>query len=123
MGVPLLLGPLHGNLMWLDLGWSTDQPNQTKSNQTKRNQTNKTYHPHQTNQTIPISHFLPPFLTGDGSRLSQIVEWLGNEDYLIVLDECHKVGQWSWQCCLSSSAACPAADQVALLLHRPALKC
>eukprot|EP00775_Hariotina_reticulata_P014309 gene14309-36_t len=27
---------------------------------------------------------------GPGSRLNQICEWLGGEDYLIVLDECHR---------------------------------
>lgn len=27
---------------------------------------------------------------GDGSRLQQITEWLGDGDYLVVFDECHK---------------------------------
>lgn len=30
------------------------------------------------------------FVAGPGSRLRQIVEWLGDEDYCIVLDECHR---------------------------------
>jgi len=39
---------------------------------------------------------------GPGSRLNQVCEWLGGEDYLIVLDECHRQVACNNTYCLST---------------------
>lgn len=41
-------------------------------------------------QTHTHTRVAPPLPAGPGSRLQQICEWLGGEDYLVVLDEAHR---------------------------------
>jgi hypothetical protein len=40
---------------------------------------------------------------GPASRLSQIYEWLGDGDYLVVFDECHKAKN----CLAKEKSECP----------------
>jgi hypothetical protein len=43
---------------------------------------------HTSNVCLRASAVCP--CAGPGSRLTQICEWLGDGDYLVVFDECHK---------------------------------
>lgn len=56
-------------------------------------------------------------LTGPTSRLAQICEWLGDGDYVVVFDECHKAknavtkekSEWTGLVCVTSSQQAAAA--------------